>query len=142
LSTQNEERRKLSLLGLLLFFMLILLVFTMAQTIQEVHNFQQENSAFKARDVSTIRTWMTIPVVSHIYQVPENYLYLKLHISNSAADRHATLNKIAYTTHQPVARVIKTLQYAIVQYRQEHPSSLSPSPMLSATLLAVERREA
>jgi hypothetical protein len=89
---------------------------------------------------------MTVPVVSHIYQVPENYLYLKLHISNPAAQRHATLNKIASTTHQPAAQVIKTLQYAIVQYRQEHPSFLSPSLMLSVinqpVALPVERREA
>ena len=130
MNTLDEERRKLSFLCLLLFFMLCLLAFMMVRTVQEVRNFQQQSSEFKAKDVRTIRAWMTIPVVSHVYQVPEEYLYYKLGVSDSTAERHATLNVLANATHRPVDQVIKTLQQAIIEYRQENPSFLPAFPLL------------
>jgi hypothetical protein len=127
----KEERKKLGLLCLLLFLMLCLLAFMMVRTVQEVRNFQQQNKAVKAKDVSTIRSWMTVPVVSHVYEVPEDYLYRELNVHNTSATRHATLNVLANTTHRPVDQVIKTLQRAIIHYRQAPPSFQPTLPLLN-----------
>ena len=71
--------------------------------------------------VSTIRAWMTVPAISRIYHVPEDYMYRSLEISSPASYHHVTLYEIANRKHQPVDQVIHTLQHAILIYRQQHP---------------------
>lgn len=124
---RRSEFRTLSLLGLLLILVLALLAFTMAQTFRAVGSFQQRSRAVKAGDVSTVRPWMTVHAVSHIYKVPESYLCQELQISNPSVMRHVTLNGIAMQKKQSVNQVIHTVQRAIVVYRKKYPHPV-PSP--------------
>ena len=78
---------------------------------------------------------MTVHAVSHIYHVPENYLYQKLDIKASSAMRHATLDVIAKTRHKPVNSVIQDVQHAILTYRKVHP----PTTMAPPQTLGVAR---
>ena len=121
------ERTKLSLLCILLFLLLGLLAFTAANTFQAVRTFQQQQNAVKARDVKAIHPWMTIHVISHIYQVPEGYLYNSLQINNPAPLQRATLYEIASHKRLPVEQVIHTIQHAILAYRKVHPIT-TPTP--------------
>ena len=123
------ERIKLGLLCLLLLFMLGIVCFTAAGTYKAVRSFQQQNHALQAGDVSTIRDWMTIHVVARIYHVPEGYLSSTLAIANPGLLRHSTLNQIASQKRQPVNKLIKTLQRAILNYRKTHDTAIRlPAP--------------
>src|SRR5690349_7804263 len=106
----SSERSKLSLLSFLLFLILVFLVFTSARTFQAVHNFQQQYREVNAGDVSTMRPWMTVHAISHLYHIPENDLYRSLTIDNSALLRHAALYQIAAHKRQSIDQVIHTLQ--------------------------------
>jgi hypothetical protein len=123
-----SERTKLGLLSFLLLLMLGILGLTAVNTIQAVRSFQQQNSALEAGDVSTVDAWMTIHVISHIYHVPEDYLYRTLDIGSPGMLRHSTLDEIAHRKRQPVDQVIRTVQHAILAYRKEHPHLLTPTP--------------
>ncbi len=125
-----SERTKLGLLSFLLLLMVGILALTAVNTIQAVRSFQQQNSALEAGDVSTVDAWMTIHVISHIYHVPEDYLYRTLDIGSPGLLRHSTLNEIANRKRQPVDQVIRTVQHAILAYRKEHPHFLTPTPTL------------
>jgi hypothetical protein len=114
------ERIKLGLLSLLLLLMLGVVCIAAVGTYQAVRNFQQQNNQLKTGDVSTIRGWMTIHVVAHIYHVPEDYLAQTLAVSSPEQVRHFTLNQLASTRRQPVNRLIQTLQRAILDYRKTH----------------------
>jgi hypothetical protein len=120
-----SEQTKLNLLGFLLILMLGLVAITTARTFQAVDNFQQQCSKVEAGDVSTVRPWMTVRVISHVYHVPENYLYRSLTVGNPARLRHATLYVIAAHRRQPVDQVIYTAQRAILMYRKRHSSFAS-----------------
>jgi hypothetical protein len=115
-----SERARLGLLSLLLLIMLGVLVFAAVNTVQAVKNFQHQYTAVKSENVSAIHPWMTIHVVSHIYHVPENYLYRTLNLPDTPATRHMTIETIALHKKQTTNQVIHTLQQAIVKYRKEH----------------------
>lgn len=119
-----SERSKLSLLSFLLLLILGFLAFTSARTFQAVHNFQQQYREINAGDVSTMRPWMTIHAISHLYHVPESALYRSLVIDNPALLRHETLYQIATQKRQSVDQVIHTIQYTILIYRKHHSKSL------------------
>ncbi len=119
-----SKSTRIILLCLLLTIALGLLAFTAVQTVQQIHSFQQHSRAVKAGDVHTIRPWMTIHAVSHIYHVPENYLYQELDIQKSGSN--ATLDTIAKTTHKPVNNVIQNVQHAVLKYRKTHPRASPP----------------
>ncbi len=121
-----SERARLSLLSLLLLLILGFLAFTAVRAFQAFHTFQQQYSAVKAGDVSTMRPWMTIHDISHVYHVPENYLYRSLTMGNPAQFRHATLYQIANHKRQSVDQVISTAQHAILAYRRHHSALLIP----------------
>ena len=123
-----SERAKLGLLWILLLLVLGFLAFTAASTFQAVRSFQQVYSAFKTGDVSTVHPWMTVHVISHVYHVPEDYLYLSLRIGTPASFRHVTLYEIASRKKQPVNQVVHTIQHAILVYRKQHPHFLTPTP--------------
>ncbi len=124
-----SERTKLSFLCLLLLLMLGILAFTSVSTIQAVKTFQHQATAVNRGDVSTIHSWMTIHVVSHVYNVPEDYLYASLQINvPHKMLRHTTLYQLASRKHQTVNQVIYTLQHAIVVYRYTHPRPATPTP--------------
>jgi hypothetical protein len=121
-----SERAKLNLLSLLLIIILGLLAITTVRAFQAVHNFQQQYSKFKSGDVSTMRPWMTIHVISHVYHVPENYLYRSLTLDKPAQLRRTTLYQIAAHKGQSVDQVILTTQHAILAYRKHHSSFVTP----------------
>jgi hypothetical protein len=100
--------------------MLGIVGFTAVGTYQAVRSFQQQNNALQTGDVSTIRSWMTVPVIAHLYHVPEDYLSRTLAIGNPDVLRHSTLNQIASKKRQPVNKLIQTLQHAILDYRNAH----------------------
>jgi hypothetical protein len=115
-----SERTKLTLLSFLLLLILGFLAFSAIRTFQAAHNFQQQYSRIKAGDVSTMRPWMTVHVIAHVYHVPENYLYHSLTINNPTLFRHATLYQIAARRRQPVDQVMHTIEDTILIYRKEH----------------------
>ena len=127
-----NKRGKIVLLCLLLLLALGLLAFTAVQTVQQIRSFQQHSRAVKAGDVQTVRSWMTVHAVSHIYHVPENYLYQELDIHDASSMRHATLDTIAKTKHKPVNSVILNVQHAILAYRETHPHSKVAPPQKTA----------
>lgn len=123
----QSERVKLSLLCFLLLLMIGILAFTATNTFQAVKNLQEQYSDVKSGDVSTIHPWMTIHVVSHIYNVPEDYLYHSLQINYPNGYRHTTLSELASHKRQTVNQVIHIIQSAILTYRKAHPKSLTPT---------------
>ncbi len=146
LHTLNKQG-KIILLYVLLALALGILAFTAVQTIQQVRSFQEHSRAVKAGDVHTVRSWMTVHTVSHIYHVPESYLYQELDIRNTGSMRHATLDTIAKTRHKPVNSVIANVQHAILAYRKIHPHTTTPprEPGVAKELLSVlqgRRKEA
>ena len=139
-----SERTKMSLLSFLLLLILGFLAFAGIRTFQAVHNFQLRYSEVKAGDVSTMRPWMTIHAISHVYHVPENYLYGSLRLNKSSLSRRASIYQIATHQRQTVDQVIDTIQHTILAYRKHHSPSVTPtliqpsdnepvSPMLGRT---------
>lgn len=125
-----SEHTKLGLLSLLLLAALGIAALALVNTLQAMHDFQQQNSATRAGDVNAIRPWMTIRVISHVYHVPEDYLDHSLNIASSDSLHQATLYEIAAHRRQPVDQLIHTVQQAILIYRKEHPHpSLPPRPL-------------
>jgi TRAP-type C4-dicarboxylate transport system permease small subunit len=118
-----SERAKLTLLSFLLLLILGFLAFTAIRTFQAAHDFQQQYSATKTGNVSTVRPWMTVHVISHVYHVPENYLYRSLSISRPTLFRHVTLYQIAARKRLPVDQVIHTIKNTILIYRKQHSST-------------------
>ncbi len=106
-----------------------MLAFTVAGTYQAVRIFQQRNGELATGDVSTIRSWMTIHAISHIYQVPEGYLENALQIGSPDQVRHTTLNQLARHKRQPVDQLIRSIQHAIIAYRKKHPHHGTPMPV-------------
>ncbi len=126
-----SEDKKLKLICVLLLFMLGLLAFCAIETVQAMRSFQHQYNAVKMGDVSTVHPWMTVHVISHVYHVPENYLGDQLTISNPDQLRHSTLYEIAAHKRQPVARIVHTVQQAILVYRKSHSSALfAPLPFV------------
>jgi hypothetical protein len=116
-------------------------------TIQAFHSWQQQEKQFKVGDVRLISYWMTIPHISRIYHVPENYLYQSLHIKKETTTRSKTLAMIATEKHKSVDEIIHETQIAVEAYRKLHPIP-TPSPVPTApphrtvlSLAAVYERE-
>jgi hypothetical protein len=108
-----------------------ILAFAATNTVQAVRNFQQQYGAVRAGDVHAIHPWMTIHMISHLYHVPEGYLYQSLNLDSSALLRHATLNEIANSHRKPIDQVIRTIQHAILAYRKKRPTTPTPTPQHS-----------
>jgi hypothetical protein len=89
-------------------------------TLKAIQQFRQQHALTASGDVSTIRPWMTVPFIAHVYHVPENYLYQSLRISNPQPVRQATLRVLADRSNRPVNDVIHDLQKAILIYRKQH----------------------
>jgi len=121
-----NERIKIGILSALLLFVLAFSVFAMVNTYKAVQALQVRNHDVRMGNVSTIRSWMTIPAISRIYHVPEDYIYRSLDITTPAPYHHATLYEIANRKQKPVDQVIRTLQHAILLYRKQHPGITLP----------------
>ena len=121
-----SERIKIGILSALLLFVLAFSVFAMVNTYKAVQALQVRNHDVRMGNVSTIRSWMTIPAISRIYHVPEDYVYRSLDITTPAPYHHETLYEIANRKQKPVDQVIYTLQHAILLYRKQHPGITLP----------------
>jgi hypothetical protein len=87
-----------------------------------------------------IRSWMTIPYVSHSYHIPAYVLYQALGLPLIPRDRRP-LAVIARQQNRTVVNIIATLQEAIQHSRSPYPTplpfptSVTPPPgTLSPTL--------
>lgn len=130
-----REQAKLGLLCLAFLLVLGIAILMIANAIQAVHSLQQQNNEVKAGDVSTIRPWMTLHVISRVYHVPESSLDQSLGIARTDPLQRTTLYEIAASRRRPVEQIIHTLQQAILTYRKEHlHSSVFPQQRLRATL--------
>jgi hypothetical protein len=125
-------RARIFLTGILLVLSLICTVFATRATVSAFQSFQQENKLMKQGDVHTIRPWMTVPYIAHVCQVSESYLYDALRLPNSRSSRHTTLQAIATRDHTTVEKVIRTVQDAILLYR-EHQRGFSPNSSVPAS---------
>ena len=78
-------------------------------------------------DVNAIGSWMTIPYISRVYNVPQDLLFQQLGIPQTGKGRNNldTLNRL-YFNNQPGVLLgkIKTI---VSQYQQTHPTPL-PQP--------------
>ncbi|MDQ6662019.1 MAG: hypothetical protein M3Z24_13785 [Chloroflexota bacterium] len=115
-----SSRRKLVLTGILFVLVVGITIAAAVATVQTFHNLQQQNALATAGDVHTIGPWMTIPYISHVYHVPESYLYRSLHLTDAHPPRHMTLHGLALRSQRPVTDLIHTIQAAILTYRQQH----------------------
>lgn len=118
-----SKRVQIGLLSILLLLMLLCTAFAAIDAAQSVHDFQQQYNDVKAENVRALRPWMTIPVVSHMYHVPENELCRALRIAKTDPLRRATLYEIADHRRRPVDQIVHTLQHAIQIYRHKYPHS-------------------
>jgi hypothetical protein len=125
-----SERAKFNYLSILLLLALAIVGLSIANALQAVNAFQQESNATKAGDVNTIRPWMTIHVIAHVYHIPEDYLDSSLHMAKANPLHRATLYEIASHKRQPVDQLIRTLKHIILSYRKEHPGSSPPAQLL------------
>ena len=116
-----SKRTQLGLLSILLLLTLLCTVFATINATQSVHNFQKQYTNAKTENVNALRPWMTIPIVSHVYHVPEDELYNALSIAKTDPLRQATLYEIANHRKKPVDQVVHTLQQTIQTYRNKHP---------------------
>ena len=123
-----SERIKIGILSALLLLVLAFSVFAMVNTYKAVQALQLRNHDVRMGNVSTIRSWMTIPAISRIYHVPEDYVYRSLDVTHPAANHTVTLYDIANHKQKPVDQVIQTLQQAILLYRKQHPGSTLAPP--------------
>ncbi len=120
-------RAKLFWTGFLLCIALGVTVFCAIQTVQAIQTFQKNHKLALSGDVSTIRSWMTIPFVARTYHVPESYLVDSLHISNSESLRRDSLGTLAIRYNRPLNAFINDVQRSILLYRKQHPLQ-SPTP--------------
>lgn len=121
-------RWKLVGVGILFCLALGLTVFGAVRTVQAVQGLQQSRRVALAGDVRSIRPWMTISYIAHVYHVPESYLLQSLQISDPGSVRHVTLNALAQRLHRAPAALIHEIQAAILTYRKQHPSEPPSAP--------------
>lgn len=115
-----NARLKLIGTGILLCLALGLTVFCAVQTVKDIQSFEQNHKLASSGDVSTIRSWMTVPFISHFYHVPESYLLESLHITNEPSVRHVPLQALAGHIKRPLNSLIHDIQRAILNYRKQH----------------------
>jgi hypothetical protein len=97
------------------------MVFSAVGTVRAVQILQQQRTLTREGDVRTIRPWMTIPYIAHVYHVPANYLYQSLHIPYSYPRQHIPLHMLAARSRRPLSEVVHEVQNAIIIYRKQHP---------------------
>jgi len=112
---------KIVIVGALLVLALGITSFFAVETLQDVRDFQQQNSLAVAGNVYTIRPWMTIPYISHTYHVPESYLYRVLNLAATTPYHHITLQALSIRYRRSVDELIRKIQLAIQAYRRLHP---------------------
>ena len=106
---------------------LFILGFVVSLVIVVVFALQAFRPAPRRRADEPIRSWMTIPYVSHSYHIPEYVLYQALDLPRVPRDRRP-LTAIARLQKRTVASVITALQDAIKLSRPPYPTPLPFPP--------------
>src|SRR6266446_9976655 len=70
-SQSLNVRVKSVILGVLLCLALGATIVAAVTTFKAIQQFRQERALTASGDVSTIRPWMTVPFIAHVYHVPE-----------------------------------------------------------------------
>ena len=115
-------RTRLIFIASLLLLSIGATIFAANATLGALQNVHQHEILKKHEDLSLVQPWMTIPYISHVYQVPEKAFYQPLHLRNDSVIRHSTLQIIATHQKQPVEKVIHMVQFTIISYRKSHPA--------------------
>ena len=97
-------------------------IYTARVTTADWQNLQQQTALVKAKDVRTIRPWMSLSYIARTYQVPENYLIAALKLPHPKDPRlsHETLDTLSFQTKRPVNVLLLQTQNAIISYRKPH----------------------
>ncbi|MGD0006268.1 MAG: hypothetical protein ABSE06_18810 [Anaerolineaceae bacterium] len=112
---------------------LFILGFIVSLVIVVAFALQAFRHAPRRRADEPIRSWMTIPYVSHSYHIPAYVLYQALGLQPASRDRRP-LTVIARQQNRTVVNIIATLQEAIQHSRPPYPTPLpfppgvTPSP--------------
>lgn len=115
-----SKSAQLGLLSILLLLTLLCMAIAIINATQSVHDFQLQYHNVNEENINALRPWMTIPIVSHMYHVPEDELGNALRIAKTDPLRRATLYEIANHRQKPVDQIVHTLQYTIQTYRTKH----------------------
>lgn len=110
-------RLKFLSVSLLLCVALAGTIFAAVRTVQAYQQLEQDHQQLIAGDVSTIRSWMTLPYIARVYRVPSSCLFQSLHVSEPTLKKYATLRSIADYYKKPVNVVIRDVQVMIQNYR-------------------------
>lgn len=105
--------------SLLLCVAVILTCFTATGTIQAYQHFQQDHQLIQAGDATTVKAWMTIPYVAHVYKIPEPCFTQTLHLNDRSLVEHATLRVLADHYRRPLQKLITDVQQVIVNFRRK-----------------------
>ena len=106
---------------------LFILGFVVSLVIVVAFALQAFRHAPRRRTDEPIRQWMTVPYISHSYNVPEYVLYQALGLPLIPRDRRP-LTVIARQKNRTVASLITTLQEAIKLSRPPYPTPLPGEP--------------
>ena len=109
---------------------LLLTGFTATSTIQAYQEFQQNHQRVQHGDATTVSSWMTIPYVSNLYNVPEPCFTQTLQLNDRWLMQHATLRVLADHYQRPVEKMIHDVESVILKYRRKE---LACGPALQTT---------
>lgn len=124
-----STRARIIVISILLLLAVGSTVLAATSTVQAFHAFQRQRTLVKIGDVSTVRSWMTVPYIARVYHVPQSSVYSALHLVKKPDSSHMTLSEVAQHSHQPIAKIIQIVQHSILEYRRQHPmSSHTPTP--------------
>ena len=114
-------RIKLILTAILSILALVITMLTAQATVEAFSNFQQQRAFVASDDPRSIRSWMTLPYIAHVYHVPENTVYHSLHLQGVRQQQQTTLSGLALRYHRSVNDLIIDVQLTIQIYRNLHP---------------------
>ncbi len=103
---------------LLLCLALVAAILTAAGTVRSYQQFQQSHHLAMTGSVDTVRPWMTLPYISHIYHIPTACLAQSLHLTQPMLIKQATLRTIADYVKRPVDALIQSVQRTILDFRK------------------------
>ena len=131
--------KKLFLCSLFLLLALLLTGFTATGTIRAYVVFQQDHQQIQQGDAHTVKGWMTISYVSHMYHVPEPCFVQNLHVHDHWLVEHAPLRALADFSRQSLEHFLHQVANVIIAYRQQlacaPPPSDTPTPIPTQEVL-------
>ncbi len=116
-SPARSRREKILTIGLIVLGLILTLFFGM----RAIRSFMRIELEPGVTDVEAIRGWMTIPYIATAYDVPEEYIFAQIGVSqDDNQDKSLYRLNRNYFGGEPEA-ILKVVQEAIKQYQSEHP---------------------